>query len=101
VQVECIVAKTVMRTNAIPLAVWNKNWHDHGQEIPPGRVQVLDLAADQAKAVADLVATADGIILDLWPHGAPLPDGTVGSGQSVGHVNITAAERFQHPHPGH
>jgi hypothetical protein len=51
--------------------------------------------------VADLVATADGIILDLWPHGAPLPDGTVGSGQSVGHVNITAAERFQHPHPGH
>jgi hypothetical protein len=46
VQVECIVAKTVMRTNAIPLAVWNKNWHDHGQEIPPGRVQVLDLAAD-------------------------------------------------------
>ncbi len=90
-----------MRTNAIPLAVWNKNWHDHGQEIPPGRrCRCWIWRTDQAKAVADLVATADGIILDLWPHGAPLPDGTVGIGQSVGHVNITAAERFRHPHPG-
>jgi len=95
VQIEYIVAKTVTRTNAIPLAVWNKNWHDHAQEIATGRVQVLDLPPDDAKKVADLVAQTDGIIFDLWPHGAKVPDGSVRIGRSVGHVSLTAAEKFR------
>jgi hypothetical protein len=95
VQIEYIVAKGVTRTNAISLATWNKNWHDHAQEIATGRVQVLDLPPEDAKKVADLVATTDGIIFDLWPQGATVPDGSVRIGQSVGHVNITAAEKFK------
>jgi hypothetical protein len=100
VQVEYIVAKTVTRTNAIPLAVWNKNWHDHAQEIATGRVQVLDVTPDDAKKVADIVAQTDGIIFDLWPHGAKVPDGTVRIGQSVGHANLTPAEKFKFSSPG-
>ena len=42
-QIEYIVAKTVTRTDLIPLDAWNRNWHDHFQEIATGRVQVLDL----------------------------------------------------------
>ncbi len=39
-QVEYIVAKSITRTGAVTLAKWNKNWHDHLQEIATGRVQV-------------------------------------------------------------
>jgi hypothetical protein len=94
-QIEYIVAKSITRTDAISLAEWNKNWHDHSQEIATGRVQVLDLPPDQAKGVADLVATTDGIIYHLWPEQAKVPSGRVVIGQSVGHVNITAAEKFK------
>jgi uncharacterized Rmd1/YagE family protein len=55
-EVEYIVAKSLTRTNLISLADWNKNWHDHAQEIATGRVQVLDVPDDQAKAVADIVS---------------------------------------------
>jgi hypothetical protein len=48
------------------------------------------LAADQAKGVADLVATTDGIIFHLWGHDEKVPTGNVIIGQSVGHVNLTA-----------
>jgi len=92
-QIEYIVAKTITRTRLISLAEWNRNWHDHAQEIATGRVQVLDLPPDQAKGVADLVATTDGIIYHLWPEDAKVPSGRVVIGQSVGHVNITAAEK--------
>jgi hypothetical protein len=92
-QSEYILAKTITRTPLISLAEWNKNWHDHQQEIATGRVQVLDMPADQAKGVADLVATTDGIIYHLWPESAKVPSGRVVIGQSVGHVNITAAEK--------
>lgn len=95
-QIEYIVAKTITRTNAISLDEWNRNWHDHQQEIATGRVQVLDLPADQAKGVADLVATTDGIIYHLWPEAAKVPSGRVVIGQSVGHVNLTQAEKFMH-----
>ena len=93
-QIEYIVAKSITRTDAISLDEWNRNWHDHTQEIATGRVQVLDLPPDQAKGVADLVATTDGIIYHLWPEQAKVPSGRVVIGQSVGHVNITAAEKF-------
>ena len=90
-QIEYIVAKSITR-NTVALADWNKNWHDHQQEISTGRVQVLDMPADQAKGVADLVATTDGIIFHLWGHDEKVPTGNVLIGQSVGHVNLTAAQ---------
>jgi len=93
-EIEYIVAKTVTRTDLISLADWNKNWHDHAQEISTGRVQVLDLPPDKAKEVANLVAQTDGIIFHLWPHGSKIPTGRVSIAQSVGHVNITANEKF-------
>ena len=90
-QIEYIVAKSITRSGAISLLDWNKNWHDHAQEISTGRVQVLDMPADKAKEVADLVATTDGIIYHLWGHDEKVPSGRVIIGQSVGHVNLTAA----------
>ena len=94
-QVEYIIAKSITRTGAVSLASWNKNWHDHRQEIATGRVQVLDLPPDKAKEVADLVATTDGIIFHLWSHDAAAPSGNVIVAQSVGHVNLTEAELKQ------
>ena len=91
-QVEYIVAKSITRSGAVSLADWNKNWHDHKQEIATGRVQVHDLPSDKAKDVADLVATTDGIIFHLWSDGDKVPSGRVMIAQSVGHVNLTDAE---------
>ena len=91
-QVEYILAKSLTRNGAISLADWNKNWHDHTQEIATGRVQVLDLPPDKAKEVADLVSTTDGIIFHLWGHDEKVPGGKVIIAQSVGHVNLTAAQ---------
>lgn len=90
-QIEYIVAKSITRTGAVSLVNWNANWHDHKQEIATGRVQVLDMPADKAKEVADLVATTDGIIFHLWGH-EKVPSGRVIIGQSVGHVKLTAAQ---------
>lgn len=91
-QIEYIVAKSITRSGAVPRGLWNKNWHDHQQEISTGRVQVLDLPPDKAKGVADLVATTDGIIFHLWGHDEKVPSGNVIIGQSVGHLNLTAAQ---------
>jgi hypothetical protein len=91
-QVEYIISKSITRTGAVALTDWNKNWHDHKQEIATGRVQVLDLPPDKAKEVADLVATTDGIIFHLWSDGDKVPSGRVMVAQSVGHVNLTQAE---------
>jgi len=91
-QVEYIISKSITRTGAVSLADWNKNWHDHKQEIATGRVQVLDLSPDKAKEVADLVATTDGIIFHLWSESDKVPSGRVMVAQSVGHVNLTQAE---------
>lgn len=93
-EIEYIVAKTVTRTDVISLDDWNRNWHDHAQEIATGRVQVLDMPEDQAKAVAGVVSKTDGIIFHLWPHGSKVPTGKVSIGQSVGHVNLTRAEKM-------
>ena len=91
-QVEYIVAKSITRSGAVSLGTWNKNWHDHKQEIATGRVQVHDLPPDKAKEVADLVATTDGIIFHLWSHDDTVPSGSVIIAQSVGHVNLTQSE---------
>lgn len=88
IQVEYIIGKKLTRNGKVTLKDWNKLWHDHKVEIAGGRVQVLDLPPDKAKEVADLVATTDGLIFDLWPHGAQIPDGTVRHPQAVGHKNI-------------
>ena len=90
-QVEYIIAKSLTRTG-MTLADWNKNWHDHTQEIATGRVQVLDMPPDKAKEVADLVSTTDGIIFHLWGHDEKLPSGKVIIAQSVGHVNLNEAD---------
>ena len=94
-QVEYIIAKSITRSGAVSLADWNKNWHDHKQEIATGRVQVLDMPPDRAKEVADLVSTTDGIIFHVWSHDDKVPSGSVIIAQSVGHVNLTQAELKQ------
>lgn len=91
-QIEYIVAKSITRRGAVALKEWNRNWHDHQQEIATGRVQVHDLPPDKAKEVSDLVATTDGIIFHLWSHHERVPSGKVVIAQSVGHVNLPAAE---------
>lgn len=90
-QVEYIIAKKITRAN-VPLADWNKNWHDHRGEIATGRVQVHDLPPDDAKKVADLVATTDGIIFSLWKSDDAVPSGKVTIPQAVGHKVITDQE---------
>src|SRR5438270_6516920 len=92
-EVEYIVSKDVTRTDLVSLKDWNKNWHDHKQEISTGRVQVLDVPPDKAKEIADTVSKTDGIIFHLWPHGSKIPTGKVVIAQSVGHVKITQKEK--------
>src|SRR5215467_13741593 len=82
-QVEYIIAKSITRTGAISPQDWNKNWHDHKQEISTGRVQVHDMSPEDAKKVADLVSTTDGIIFHLWGHESEkVPSGKVVVAQS-------------------
>ena len=84
-QVEYFVAKTVSRPN-VPLATWNKFYHDHAVEIATGRVQVLDQSPEEAKKIAEAAAQTDGIIFHLWwPNDAKAPSGVVKHPQSVGH----------------
>ncbi len=46
----------------------------------------------KAKEVADLVSTTDGIIFHIWGPDDKVPTGKVIIGQSVGHVNLNAAD---------
>ena len=89
--IEYIVAKSVTRPT-VSLGTWNANFHDHEVEIATGRVKVHDMPADEAKKVADLVATTDGIIFHLWPMGDKLPTGGVTIDQAVGHKAMTSDE---------
>jgi hypothetical protein len=91
-QVEYIIAKSITRNGSVRLADWNKDWHDHKQEIETGRVQVLDLSPDEAKKVAELISTTDEIIFHLWSDDEKVPSGRVVIPQSVGHVNLTESE---------
>ncbi|PHX90075.1 MAG: hypothetical protein CK534_07155, partial [Nitrospirae bacterium] len=88
--VEYFIAKSLVRAH-VPLAAWNKYYHDHEIEIATGRVQILDMPEAQAKEVAAIAAQTDGIIFHLWPDGAKAPDGTVGHPQAIGHKHRTAA----------
>ena len=81
--IEYFIAKPIARE--LPLATWNKYYHDHEVEIATGRVQVLDLPEDKAKEIGAAAAKTDGIIFHLWPDGSPAPTGEVGHPQSVGH----------------
>jgi hypothetical protein len=96
--VEYIVAKTLTRAS-VPLGTWNQNFHDHTVEIATGRVRVLDMPEADARKVAELVATTDGIIFHLWPHGDAFPTGTVVIDQAVGHKPLTAQEYRQSAAP--
>ena len=89
--IEYIVAKSMTRPE-VPLGTWNQNFHDHLVEIATGRVKVLDVSDEEAVAIAELVATTDGIIFHLWPVGDDFPTGSVVIDQSVGHVPMTAEE---------
>lgn len=89
--VEYIIAKSITRP-LVSIGTWNANFHDHRLEIATGRVKVLDMPPEEAKKVADLVATTDGIIFHLWPSGDRIPTGSVEIAQAVGHRPIAAAE---------
>ena len=91
-EIEYIIAKSITRNGSVTLADWNKYWHDHKQEISTGRVQVRDLPPDEAKRVAELISTTDGIIFHLWSDDENVPSGRVLHPQSVGHVNLTESE---------
>jgi hypothetical protein len=84
VAIEYFVAKTLSRSE-IPLILWHRHYHDHKVEIATGRVQVLDMPADQAKKVAEAAAGTDGIIFHLWQKEDKIPTGHVSFPQSVGH----------------
>jgi hypothetical protein len=95
--VEYIVAKSMTR-KGVPLGIWNSNFHDHAIEIASGRVKVLDMPAEDAGKVAELVMTTDGIIFHLWPMGDAFPMGTVQIDQAVGHRALSM-EEFARPLP--
>lgn len=89
-QIEFIIAKKLTRPK-VSLAAWNKYWHDHQMEIATGRVQVHDMPPEEAKKVADLVATTDGIIFS-FDFAVNLPTGGVTHPQAVGHKPMSAAD---------
>jgi hypothetical protein len=90
-QVEWIWAKKLTRPN-VPLATWNKLWHDHAVEIAGGRVKVLDLPEDKAKEVADLVSTTDGLIYTFPMDANGIPTGKITLAQAVGHKPMSAEQ---------
>jgi len=89
-QVEWIYAKKLTR-NQVSLKDWNRNWHDHQIEISGGRVKVLDMPEADAKKVAELVSTTDGLIYNFYFDGK-VPNGKMSIAQAVGHKPMTEAE---------
>ncbi len=88
-EVEYMVSKELAR-KVIPDWSHKKNWHDHSEEIATGRVAIHNPSdPEEQKKLAEYVGNTDGIIFHLWPEGAPIPDGTVGIPQSVGHWEAT------------
>lgn len=90
-EVEYIVAKSVTR-NEISREEWNRAWHDHAVEIASGRVEIHDMSEEDAAALAEVVATTDGLIFHLWPVGSDIPTGEVSIAQAVSHVALDEAE---------
>ena len=89
-QIEYIVAKSITRGGILSLLQWNRDWHDHKQEIATGRVQVLDVGPEEQAKIAEIVSHTDGLIFDLWPHGSKIPNGESSIAQSVGHVPLSS-----------
>ena len=85
VAIEYFIDKKLARKE-VPLIKWHRFFHDHKVEIATGRVQVLDMPEDQAKAVAEAAAKTDGIIFHLWHNDQKIPDGRVSYPQSLGHI---------------
>jgi len=84
-EVEYMVSKKLVKSS-IPSWAHTQNWHDHKQEIETGRVAIVNPTdPKEQKGLADYVSGTDGIIFHLWPKDAPIPDGSVGLPQSVGH----------------
>jgi Protein of unknown function (DUF1264) len=52
-EIEYIIAKSITRNGSIRLADWNKNWHDHKQEISTRRLQVPDVSPRMPKKSAN------------------------------------------------
>src|ERR1043166_5768810 len=84
-QVEYIIAKSITRAGGVSLESWNKNCHDHQQDIATGRVEELELPPGKTKGVADLLVTTGGGIMHLSWRDDKVPSGQVIIGQSVGH----------------
>jgi len=84
VGIEYFVSKDLSRK--LPAIQWHRYFHDHKVEIATGRVQVLDMPEDQAKAVAEAASKTDGVIYHLWQKGLEFPDGSVSFPQSTGHT---------------
>jgi hypothetical protein len=51
-QIEYIVAKSITRGGILSLLQWNRDWHDHKQEIATGRVQVLDVGPEDQTPIS-------------------------------------------------
>jgi len=83
VAIEYFVAKDLSRK--LPAIQWHRFFHDHKVEIATGRVQVLDMPAEEAAKVAAVAAGTDGVIYHLWQKGLEFPDGSVSFPQSLGH----------------
>ena len=83
VGIEYFVSKDL--TRKLPAIQWHRHFHDHKVEIATGRVQVLDMPEDKAKAVAEAASKTDGVIYHLWQKGLEFPDGSVSFPQSLGH----------------
>jgi len=92
-QIEYIIGKKVTRGGILTLKQWNRDWHDHKQEIETGRVKVLDVGPEDQQKIAGIVMHTDGLIFDLWPHGSKIPTGASSIAQSVGHVNLKSLKQ--------
>ncbi|MGH7563165.1 MAG: hypothetical protein ACREK5_01925 [Gemmatimonadota bacterium] len=57
-----------------------------------GRVQIHDMPEAEAKKLAELVATTDGLIFHLWPHGSRIPTGESSIAQAVSHVPLSSED---------
>jgi hypothetical protein len=84
VAIEYFVSKDL--TRKLPAIQWHRHFHDHKVEIATGRVQVLDMPAEQAAKVAEAASATDGVIYHLWQKGLEFPDGSVSFPQSLGHT---------------
>lgn len=91
IEIEYFIDKKLSRAN-VTLEQWNKHFHDHQIEIASGRVKVLDVSPEKAKALAETASRTDGIIFHLWPLGAKVPNGEVMFPTAVSHKPLEKLE---------